>query len=179
MAAIGADSEGDCYDQWQRLGRSFDFLPVDDTSILTYQNLTVPGVTLCREACDTTSGCVFYQYNKQPEDPDPAKQCGLYIAPSPGDANMRLAIKIDVDVYSIFPADAGSSKIGKDLGLFTTSSVRECSKMCDLMEGCVLLVITEVDQTAFSCDLKGGDLSADYTTMYKVSGPSIGAWNLS
>jgi hypothetical protein len=177
VAAIGADSEGDCYDEWQRLGRSFDFLPVDDSSILVYENLAAPGVTFCKDACDVAPGCVFYQYHKEPEDP--AKQCGLYFAPDPGEPNMRLAIKIDVEVYSVLPANADSSKIGRDLGLFTTNSVSECSKRCDMTEGCVLLVLTEVDQTTFACDLKGGELSTDYTTMYKVSGPAIGAWNLS
>jgi len=174
VSAPGSDSKGDCYDKWQNLKKDFDFLPIDPaflSTLLAEQTGNFTNEDACKKACDTAGfNCVFYQY-----DTNSAK-CYIYQAPAKT-GNVRLGMKIDEGVYSVYGASSDSTKIGAVAGTFTQSSVNECTRKCDEVERCVALVITK-NGADYTCDLRAGALSADLRTKYQVSGSNVGSWVL-
>jgi hypothetical protein len=151
------------------LKKDFDFLPVSNSSILTAQG-TVNDEAACQAEC-TTAACVFYQFNKY------GSTCATYDAPG---GNIKLGMKMDEGVYAVsrtdtyglaIGAEITDAKTGAVLGPYTVADYLECYQKCDKIEGCVVVLL---DGT--SCHLRQGDLSADYSTKYKVVGDAINYW---
>jgi hypothetical protein len=169
VAAPKSDSANDCYDQWQKLSKDYDFLPVASASMMTTADGTFATDGECKTECDTTEGCAFYQFDAADD------KCSLYMTPT-GPSDVAVGFKIDVGVYSVIPGNTESYMIGVAISTPNSPSVRDCVHECDKTEGCVALVITKVDASTFSCGMKSGALSADISSQYKVAGTNIGAW---
>lgn len=76
----------------------------------------------------------------------------------------------------MFNGDDSSSAIGLEVEpISATTTVEQCLRKCDEVERCVALVITQTD-TGFNCSLRQGDLSADFSTKYRVFGTTINSW---
>ena len=167
VSAPVSDSTSDCHDTWQGLQKDYEFLPVSTTSLMS------PGTgateTECRSSCDTTSSCVFYQFDSG------SSTCRHYVTPA-GDPSAALGFKVDAGVYVVYPGDVSSSSIGVTLRTPTSPSVIDCTQECDKVEGCVAVVISKLTPSGFSCGLKTGAMSPDIKGKYRVVGSSIGNW---
>jgi hypothetical protein len=167
-----SDGVGDCYARWQVLQKDFDFLPVQNAGMMSSGSGSTE--TECQSSCDTTDGCIFYQFDAV------SGTCSHYISPPApaGAATNEVGFKIDVGVYSVIPGNLDSDNLGVSITTVSSDSVRNCVHECDKVEACVALVITENGPGAFTCALKSGSLSSDMKSKYKVSGARIGAWTL-
>ena len=179
----------DCYDQWQKLKKDYDYLAVSVSINGTGDVMTAqPGMFEyeddCRYSC-TGGSCVFYQYNGV------SKTCSTYLAPegAAADPNMKMAMKMDEGYYAVYSANAAAkASIGDaipitvDGSLVTsvvTSSVSGCVKRCDEVEGCVALFVTmPIDGgSSHSCELRSGALSAELKSKYRIAdGSNINRW---
>jgi hypothetical protein len=178
-------------DEWQKLKKDFDYLPVNSSSIMTVQPGMFEFEDDCKYSC-TGSTCVFYQYSHL------SKTCAVYLAPegSAADPIMTFAMKIDEGVYAVYRTNAAAKAIGTVLPVtesrslvtsVVTSSVSACVKLCDELEVCVGLFVTKasavLDGTSdsnsgtVSCELRSGSLSAEYSSKYRIAdGSNINRW---
>ena len=178
-AMAGSSSDADCHDQWQKLKKDFDFLPVTDATLLTPQPGTYETEDDCRMMCDT--GCVFYQWNKE------TKVCSQHIAPANSDGTVRLGMKVDVGVYGVYASTAeAKATIGEVLPVtvdgasadfVVTPDVKTCMKRCDDIEGCVALFMTKTPENNINCRLKAGAISVTTRSKYRLSdGSTLNTW---
>ena len=185
----GSNSQGDCYDAWVKLNKDVDFIPVVNTQSLTELSGTAATQDSCRDECgkgDTDLTCVFYQWNAI------TRSCAVYYAPTPAAAGAAVAgavqfgVRIDVGVYSVYPANEASYSIGKALAIKSfqgsnnpvdASSVADCTRRCDQTEACFAALVTKaLSGKGFQCSLRGGDVSAEVKSQYRAVGSNIDAW---
>jgi hypothetical protein len=174
----------DCYDEWQKLKKDYDYLPVAaNATVMT----SAPGMFATEEDCRAlcvSELCVFYQYSVS------LKECSLYNAPEEADVDItvRLGMKVDVGVYTVYASnEVAREHIGTAIpvavdgataNFIVTSTIEECMKKCDDVEGCVALLMTRNPGDGnVNCALRAGEVSFDMRSKYKISdGSSLNNW---
>jgi hypothetical protein len=154
-----------------------------NTTVMTSAPGTFATEEECRALC-VSELCLFYQYSVS------SKDCSLYNAPEDADADItvRLGMKVDVGVYTVYASnEAAREHIGTVIpvavdgataNFIITSTIEECMKKCDDVEGCVALLMTRNPVNGnVNCALRAGEVSSDMRSMYKVSdGSSLNNW---
>ena len=155
FSPAGSDSTADCYDEWQKLKKDFDYLPVRvDATVMTSPSGPFAAEEDCKALC-ATDLCVFYQYSLD------TKECSLYNAPEASDADptIRLGMKVDSGVYTVYASNAAArdnigavipvAVDGATANFIVTTTIEACMKRCDDVEGCVaLLIVTHWMETS-------------------------------
>lgn len=184
----GSDSTADCHDEWQRLRKDFDYLPVAAAAadaLLVVRPGSWAAEADCKLACGTANPpCVFYQWNANSQQCAPHQPPAAATADAAGNgtaAVSQIGMKIDVDLYAVYAATAVAVHIGESIppgtATVVVSSMQECTKKCDILESCVVVHVSSTEDGKFACGLRAGGLSPEHRSMYRLTdGSIINSW---